>query len=114
MIPPASTVLAAVCSRVPLDTVDLLPLDGYAVGEPQDFSLQDQTAEPGRSRIEICASVFAKPIKTQICVAQIALSAPKHPRPQAAHAWSLSNLVTLLRHQLFAYSDPCRWMDESF
>ena len=64
--------------------------------------------------IELCASVFANALKTQIWVALIALLAPRYPRPQAAHAWSLSNLVTLLRHQLFVYSDPYRWMDESF
>ena len=46
-------------------------------------------------------------------MALIALLAPKYPRPQAAQAWSLSNLVALLRHQLFVDSEPYGCMDES-
>jgi hypothetical protein len=44
----------------------------------------------------------------------IALLAIKYLRMRATYGWSLSNLVALLRQQLFVYRDLWVWLDDPF
>ncbi len=38
----------------------------------------------------------------------------KYLQPRARYGWSLSNLVALLRQQLFVYRDLQTWLDHPF
>src|SRR5690606_19319691 len=52
-------------------------------------------------------------VKTQIGTVLIAMLLVRHLQ-LPSFDWSLSNLVTLLRHQLFAYCDLYAWLDVRF
>ena len=56
----------------------------------------------------------ANALKTRIWAALIAMLVLKHLQLRASYGWSLSNLVALLRQQLFVYRDLYRWLDEPF
>ena len=53
-------------------------------------------------------------LKTQIWTALIAMLLLKYLQMRARRGWSLSNLVALLRWNLFTYRDLWRWLDDPF
>ena len=53
-------------------------------------------------------------VKTQIWTALIAMLVLRYLQLLSTFAWSLSNLVALLRHQLFVYRDLFGWLNEPF
>src|ERR1700730_6324757 len=66
------------------------------------------------SRIKTFVVPSANALKTQIWTALIALLAIKYLQMRATFQWSLSNLVALLRQQLFVYRDLWKWLNEPF
>ena len=56
----------------------------------------------------------ANALKTQIWAALIAMLLIKYLQLKATFGWSLSNLVALLRQQLFVYRDLWVWIDHPF
>jgi hypothetical protein len=65
-------------------------------------------------RIKTFVGTTANALKTQIWTALIALLAIKYLQMKARFGWSLSNLVALLRQQLFVYRDLWAWLNEPF
>jgi hypothetical protein len=65
-------------------------------------------------RIKTFVGTSANALKTQIWTALIALLAIKYLQMKATFGWSLSNLVALLRQQLFVYRDLWTWLNEPF
>jgi hypothetical protein len=65
-------------------------------------------------RIQTFVGTSANALKTQIWTALIALLTIKYLQMKASFGWSLSNLVALLRQQLFVYRDLWRWLNEPF
>ena len=65
-------------------------------------------------RIKTFVGTTANALKTQIWTALIALLVIKYLRMKAAFGWSLSNLVALLRQQLFVYRDLWAWLNDPF
>jgi IS4 transposase len=65
-------------------------------------------------RIKTFVGTTANALKTQIWTALIALLAIKYLQMKSTFAWSLSNLVALLRQQLFVYRDLWAWLNEPF
>jgi Na+/H+ antiporter NhaA len=53
-------------------------------------------------------------VQIQIWTALIAIMLVKHLQLRATYNWSLSNLVALLRHQLFVYRDLTEWLNDPF
>jgi Transposase DDE domain/Domain of unknown function (DUF4372) len=53
-------------------------------------------------------------VKTQIWTALIAMLVLRYLQIMSTFGWSLSNLVALLRHQLFVYRDLFGWLNEPF
>jgi hypothetical protein len=53
-------------------------------------------------------------LKTQLWTALIAMLAVKYLQLRSTFGWSLSNLVALLRQQLFVYRDLWAWIDDPF
>jgi hypothetical protein len=53
-------------------------------------------------------------VKTQIWTALIAMLVLRYLQLMSTFGWSLSNLVALLRHQLFVYRDLFGWLNEPF
>src|SRR5271157_4620575 len=56
----------------------------------------------------------ANALKTQVWAALIAMLLIKYLQLKATFGWSLSNLVALLRQQLFVYRDLWVWIDHPF
>jgi hypothetical protein len=56
----------------------------------------------------------ANAVKTQIWTALIAMLLLKYLQLRSTFGWSLSNLVALLRHQLFVYRDLWGWLNAPF
>jgi hypothetical protein len=65
-------------------------------------------------RIKTFVGTTANALKTQIWTALIALLAIKYLQMKATFGWSLSNLVALLRQQLFVYRDLWAWLNAPF
>jgi IS4 transposase len=65
-------------------------------------------------RVKTFVGTSANALKTQIWTALIALLAIKYLQMKARFRWSLSNLVALLRQQLFVYRDMWAWLNEPF
>lgn len=65
-------------------------------------------------RIKTFVGTSANALKTQIWAALIALLLIKYLQLKATFGWSLSNLVALLRQQLFVYRDLWVWIDHPF
>jgi len=65
-------------------------------------------------RVKSFVGTSANALKTQIWIALIAMLLLKYLQLRAARGWSLSNLVALLRHQLFVYRDLWTWLDRPF
>ena len=53
-------------------------------------------------------------VQTQIWTALIAMLLVKYLQLKSTFGWSLSNLVALLRHQLFVYRDLMSWLNDPF
>src|SRR6516225_9184119 len=53
-------------------------------------------------------------LQTQIWTGLIAMLLIKYLQLRASFGWSLSNLVALLRQQLFVYRDLWTWIDHPF
>jgi transposase len=65
-------------------------------------------------RIKTFVGTSANALQTQIWTALIAMLAIKYLQMRSSFGWSLSNLVALLRQQLFVYRDLWAWLDEPF
>ena len=65
-------------------------------------------------RIKTFVGTSANALKIQIWAALIALLVLKYLQLRASYGWSLSNLVALLRQQLFVYRDLLAWLNQPF
>ena len=65
-------------------------------------------------RVKTFVGTSANALHTQIWTALIALLLLKYLQLKATFGWSLSNLVALLRMNLFAYRDLWTWLNEPF
>jgi IS4 transposase len=65
-------------------------------------------------KIKTFVGTSANAVKTQVWTALIALLLVKYLQLKAKFKWSLSNLIALLRQQLFVYRDLYQWLDDPF
>ena len=65
-------------------------------------------------KIKTFLGTSANAVKTQIWTALIAILILKYLQLRSKFSWSLSNLIALLRHQLFVYRDLFSWLDNPF
>ena len=65
-------------------------------------------------RVKTFVGTSANALKTQLWTALIAMLLVKYLQLRSTFAWSLSNLVALLRQQLFVYRDLWTWIDDPF
>jgi len=65
-------------------------------------------------KIKTFLGTSANAVKTQIWTALIAILILKYLQLRSRFGWSLSNLIALLRHQLFVYRDLFTWLDNPF
>jgi len=65
-------------------------------------------------RIKTFVGTSANALKIQIWTALIAMLLLKYLQLRATYGWSLSNLVALLRQQLFVYRDLFVWLNQPF
>jgi IS4 transposase len=65
-------------------------------------------------KIKTFVGTSANAVKTQVWTALIAMLLVKFLQLKAKFAWSLSNLIALLRQQLFVYRDLYQWLDDPF
>jgi hypothetical protein len=65
-------------------------------------------------RIKTFVGTSANALKIQVWTALIAMLVLKYLQLKATFGWSLSNLVALLRQQLFVYRDLWQWLNEPF
>jgi Transposase DDE domain/Domain of unknown function (DUF4372) len=65
-------------------------------------------------RVKTFVGTSANALKTQIWTALIAMLILKYLKLKSTYGWSLSNLVALLRQQLFAYRDLWTWLNSPF
>src|SRR5664279_459674 len=65
-------------------------------------------------RLKTFIGTSANALKTQVWAALIAILLIKYLQLKATFGWSLSNLVALLRQQLFVYRDLWVWIDHPF
>jgi IS4 transposase len=65
-------------------------------------------------RVKTFVGTSANALKIQIWTALIAMMLLKYLKLKSSFNWSLSNLVALLRQQLFVYRDLWTWLDCPF
>lgn len=65
-------------------------------------------------RIKTFVGTSANAVMIQIWTALIAMLLVKYLQLRCSFGWSLSNLVALLRHQLFVYRDLMAWLNAPF
>lgn len=65
-------------------------------------------------RIKTFVGTSANAVMIQIWTALIAMLVVKYLQLRSSFGWSLSNLVALLRYQLFVYRDLMAWLDAPF
>ena len=65
-------------------------------------------------RVKTFVGTSANALKTQIWTALIAMLVLKYLQLKSKFGWSLSNLVALVRQQLFVYRDLYTWIDNPF
>lgn len=65
-------------------------------------------------RVKTFVGTSANALKTQIWTALIAMLVLKYLHLKSQFGWSLSNLVALVRQQLFVYRDLYSWLDAPF
>lgn len=63
-------------------------------------------------RVKTFVGTSANALKIQIWTAPVAMLILKFLQWRARSGWSLSNLVALLRYQLFVYRDLYQWLDD--
>jgi hypothetical protein len=65
-------------------------------------------------KIKTFVGTSANAVKTQVWTALIAMLVLKYLQLKSTFHWSLSNLIALLRQQLFVYRDLAQWLDDPF
>ena len=65
-------------------------------------------------KIKTFVGTSANAVKTQVWTALIAMLVVKYLQLRSTFNWSLSNLVALLRQQLFVYRDLLTWLNDPF
>lgn len=65
-------------------------------------------------KIKTFVGTSANAVKTQVWTALIAMLVLKYLQLKSKFNWSLSNLIALLRQQLFVYRDLYQWLDDPF
>jgi hypothetical protein len=65
-------------------------------------------------RVKTFVGTSANALKTQIWTALIAILLLKYLQLRSSFGWSLSNLLALLRQQLFVYRDLFTWLNQPF
>jgi hypothetical protein len=65
-------------------------------------------------KIKTFLGTSANAVYTQIWTALIAMLVIKYLQLKSSFGWSLSNLVAILRHQLFVYRDLDAWLNDPF
>jgi len=65
-------------------------------------------------RVKTFVGTSPNALKTQLWTALIAMLLVKYLQLRSTFGWSLSNLVALLRQQLFVYRDLWAWIDDPF
>jgi Domain of unknown function (DUF4372)/Transposase DDE domain len=65
-------------------------------------------------KIKTFVGTSANAVKTQVWTALIAMLVLKYLQLKSTFHWSLSNLIALLRQQLFVYRDLYQWLDDPF
>ena len=65
-------------------------------------------------KIKTFVGTSANAVKTQVWTALIAMLVLKYLQLKSRFGWSLSNLIALLRQQLFVYRDLYQWLDDPF
>jgi hypothetical protein len=65
-------------------------------------------------RVKTFVGTSANALKTQLWTALIAMLLVKYLQLVSSFGWSLSNLVALLRQQLFVYRDLWTWINDPF
>jgi hypothetical protein len=65
-------------------------------------------------RVKTFVGTSENAVQTQIWTALIAMLLVKYLQLKSTFAWSLSNLVALLRQQLFVYRDLMSWVNDPF
>jgi hypothetical protein len=65
-------------------------------------------------RVKTFVGTSENALQTQIWTALIAMLLIKYLQLRSTFGWSLSNLVALLRQQLFVYRDLWQWVDSPF
>jgi hypothetical protein len=65
-------------------------------------------------RVKTFVGTSAQALKTQLWTALIAILLVKYLQLKSTFGWSLSNLVALLRQQLFVYRDLWAWINTPF
>jgi IS4 transposase len=65
-------------------------------------------------KVKTFLGTSANAVKTQIWTALIAMLLVKYLQLRSTFGWSLSNLVALLRQQLFVYRDLMGWLNDPF
>jgi hypothetical protein len=65
-------------------------------------------------KIKTFVGTSANAVKTQVWTALIAMLVLKYLQLKSTFGWSLSNLIALLRQQLFVYRDLWQWLDDPF
>src|SRR5882762_1453927 len=65
-------------------------------------------------RVKTFVGTSANALKTQLWTALIAMPLVKYLQLRSTFGWSLSNLVALLRQQLFVYRDLWTWINDPF
>jgi hypothetical protein len=65
-------------------------------------------------KIKTFVGTSEKAVLTQIWTALIAMLLLRWLKLRACYGWSLSNLLALLRQQLFVYRELYAWLDDPF
>jgi hypothetical protein len=65
-------------------------------------------------KIKTFVGVSENAVQTQIWTALIAMLLVKYLQLRSTFGWSLSNLIALLRQQLFVYRDLFQWLNDPF
>jgi hypothetical protein len=65
-------------------------------------------------RVRTFVGTSANALKTQMWTALIAILLLKYLQLRSSFGWSLSNLVAIVRQQLFVYRDLLGWLDDPF
>jgi len=76
--------------------------------------IPDSSLVSWEHQVKTFVGTSAQALKTQLWTALIAMLLVKYLQLKSIFDWSLSNLVALLRQQLFVYRDLWTWIDNPF